>query len=296
MATYAKSTKTFYTIVIDVLTVVQEYGITIAVVLAMSFVTGIMSPFVIQRRLQFYADTLGHSMLLAIGLGYWLHLSENQLPYLYYSYSLVLALLLSYIKLKKNWDWTSINAVVFSLCTSAGILLINSAPGEQHEHSSHRILDTIVGTSLDSIQIIDLYSLLLVCAIFTVFVVFYRKDFILMAVSEKFASYNGVPIRLIEILFMMLISVGIAACIKMAGIILVTAFITLPGLIAKNFAQSFKSTLLSAAIMSLCSAVIGLCLAIVVHWRIAPTIVLVLATFLVISHYLPLIGKLKYSK
>ena len=106
-----------------------------------------------------------------------------------------------------------------------------------------------------------------------------------MAISfdEEFASISGLPSFIIYLIMMCLIALTVVALIKMLGVILVIAMLSIPAAIAGNYTHTLKRMMGYSVIITSISMLAGLWLAVELNQESGAMIVLVAALIFVIS-------------
>jgi zinc transport system permease protein len=92
------------------------------------------------------------------------------------------------------------------------------------------------------------------------FLTFYRQLF-LVTLDEELARVNGIMVGRINLAFMLLASMVVAAAIKIVGVLLVSALIVLPVMAALQWRLGFKRTIGLSLVLSEVSAGLGFLLA-----------------------------------
>ena len=121
----------------------------------------------------------------------------------------------------------------------------------------------------------------LAAVVIFVYAFFYNKIFSI-TFDEAFARATGTKVSAYNLMLAVIIAVVIVLAMNLVGALLITALIVFPALCAMRLFKSFKAVIISAAIISVCCAVIGLLVAIVYSTPVGCTIVAAdLAVFLV---------------
>ena len=114
-----------------------------------------------------------------------------------------------------------------------------------------------------------------------VFVLFYHKIFA-VTFDEGFASATGTNAKAYNTLIAVITAVVIVLAMKLVGALLISALIIFPALSAMRIFKNFFSVIISAAIISVLCAVIGIFIAILYGTPVGSTIVAAnIAVFLI---------------
>ncbi|USG65951.1 metal ABC transporter permease [Brevibacillus ruminantium] len=234
----------------------------------------ILGTFLIVRRLSMMADGLSHVTLSGVAAGMLLSkkvaLFQAVNPLFFgMLFSVVGSLFIE--RLRKVYKSYQDLAIPIILSTGLGLftVLISIAKGFNTDLYSY-LFGKIVTVSKD-----DLYALLGVAAVVlgTVFLIY--KELFAVSFDEEFARVSGVARRSINLWFMILVALTIAASMRIVGVLLISALITLPVAASLQIAKSFRQTILYAILFAEISVLSGLYFAYLLDWASGGTIVLV---------------------
>lgn len=224
---------------------------------------GALGPGIVWNRLGLLGDTISHSSLSVMAIGLILGLPEQSLLI---PFSVALGLGLALLRSHKILDTDSVLAVVFSGMMGVGLLLM-SATGV----NPTRLLFLLAG-DLSSAQAQDLF----IISVWTLLVIFYlmkfRKELRLITLQADLATIQGVRVKLHQTLLLVLICVSVAICVKLMGVILVTALFVTPALIARQFSTSASGHALLSIAFGLALSGAGLALGTALKLHVPPTI------------------------
>ena len=120
---------------------------------------------------------------------------------------------------------------------------------------------------------------------------FYKEMFIL-SFDEEYATVIGIP-KWIQFLFIIIVAMVISASMRVVGILLVSALITLPIAISMRITNGFKQLIISSIILGELSVVLGLVLAF--YMNISPGGVIV-ALLVIMLGLTMLLQKVNFKK
>lgn len=187
----------------------------------------ILGTFLIVRRLSMMADGLSHVTLSGVAAGM---LISKKIALFQAVNPLFFGMLFSVIgslfieRLRKVYKSYQDLAIPIILSTGLGLftVLISIAKGFNTDLYSY-LFGKIVTVSKE-----DLYALIGVAAVVlgTVFLIY--KELFAVSFDEEFARVSGVARRSINLWFMVLVALTIAASMRIVGVLLISALITLP--------------------------------------------------------------------
>lgn len=105
---------------------------------------------------------------------------------------------------------------------------------------------------------------------------FYR-EFLGISYDMEFTRLQGVPVGLVKGLFLILSALTVIVLMKVAGLIMVIALLTLPATIAGYFSRSLRQMMLIAGLLSMVFSITGLFLSWKLDLPSGPVIILIAA-------------------
>ena len=108
-------------------------------------------------------------------------------------------------------------------------------------------------------------------------------EFLALSFDEEYSSVVGVPVGLLYVVLLCLIALTVVLLIRVVGIILVIAFLTIPPTLARRFTHSLGRIMLLSVVLGLLFSFGGLWLAYEVDWPSGATIILLSGTVLILS-------------
>ena len=220
----------------------------IAAVLA-SICGGIIGTIAIEKKLISMSGGIAHASFGGIGLGYLLGFEPiwGGLAFAIGSSALV-------AKLPKNarMNADTMTGILWSFGMALGILFISMRPGYMPDMTSYLFGD-ILAVSSGSLIYMGVFT----AAVLLVFVMLYRY-IVLYLFDEEYAVATGMRTGFLKWIVYIIIPVGIIVLLKIVGVILTIALMTIPVSIAKMFCSSFGRVVTASVILSLAFCLIGL--------------------------------------
>ena len=81
---------------------------------------------------------------------------------------------------------------------------------------------------------------------------------LLASLNPSLAHARGVPVRVVEYLFVVLVTLVTVACLKIIGAVLVEALLLIPAAAARNISRSLPVLVTLAALIATFSCVVGI--------------------------------------
>jgi len=110
------------------------------------------------------------------------------------------------------------------------------------------------------------------------------EGFLAISFDEEFATAAGVPVEQVYLVLLSLVALTVVVLIRIVGVILVIAMLTIPATITWQFSHKLKQIMIISVLLSAAFTTEGLWLSYLLNLASGATIVLVsVATFLLSS-------------
>lgn len=249
-------------------------------------IIGLISPLVgiylVVRRLSLIADALAHVTLSGVAAGL---LLQKHVPWFQQVNPLHVGMLFSvggamFVErlrgLYRTYQELAI-PVVLSGGIGLGVVLISAADGFNVDVAGY-LFGSILAVGKD-----ELWWMVIVAALVLAVIFLFHKELFALSFDEESAMVSGIPYRWINILFSFSVALVIAASIRVVGILLVSALMTIPVAAALQIAGSFRRTMFYSLLFSETAVLCGLAAAYYLDWSSGGTIVLVSVLILVVT-------------
>lgn len=243
-------------------------------------VFGIMGTMVVNNRMAFFSDALGHSALTGIGLGVIIGLKDPLISML--AFALTMAVFLCLVKKMTTTSSDTIIGVFSASAVALGIVILSSGGGFS-KYSRFLIGDIL------SITITEIAALAIVLGLVLLYWFIFFNKLLLVSINPVMARSRGIKVLPAEALFTALVALIVTVSIQWVGILIINSLLILPAAAARNLAGNIHSYHLIAVLISILSGIAGLILSYYLGTAAGATIVLCNAFFFLGS----LIFKLK---
>ncbi len=215
---------------------------------AIALITALVGPFLVLRRLALLGDGLAHLAFGGVALGFLL----NYNPFLVALAVVIIGSFAVQRLISRNIYGDAAIAVVLSFGVGMGVLITGIVHGFTVD------LFTFLIGSILTLSSLDLWLIIAVLAVILVFGALYYRKILFMTFSEELAKLHQKDNTLVNLVFTLLVALAVAVSIRAVGILLVSALLVLPTLIALQVSRSMKSTIVIAVIASLLSMLAGI--------------------------------------
>jgi len=224
--------------------------------LLIGFIGPLIGTFLVVRRLSLLGDALSHVTLAGIAIGLFmekrLHVTMISPFQMGVVASIVGALSIEkFRKIYKGFEELGI-PIVLSGGVGLSVIFIALAQGFNTD-----LFNFLFG-SLSAVSKGDFYTILFIAIFVTVTITLFYKELLTLSFDEEHASVIGLHSKRIHFLFIVLIASVIAASIRIVGVLLVSALMTLPVATAMRYANSYKQLIVYSIIFGELSVIIGL--------------------------------------
>lgn len=224
----------------------------------------------VQFRMAFFSDAIGHSAFAGVALGVLLGID----PVLtMIAFGLFVAWAITMVRGKTELSPDTVIGVFFSTSIALGIAIISARKGLVRNLHSFLYGDLLTVTEA---EIAWMAGLLLLVGIFLYFCL---NRLLLLGVHEGFAMSLGVPVRLLEVAYALIVALVVTTAIRAVGILLVTALLVVPAAAARNIARGTAAAFWLAVAISLLSGFLGIAASYYLDTATGATVVLFTSLF-----------------
>lgn len=179
---------------------------------------------------------------------------------------------------KLRTSYSNYQEIAIPIIMSAGIALsaifISLADGFNQE-----IVGLLFG-SISAVSLSDLLTVVVISIVVVLFITLFYKELFILSFDEEYSRVINIP-KWIQFLFIVIVAMVISASMRVVGILLVSALITLPIAIAMRITKGFKQLIILSVIIGEFSVIMGLVLAF--YMNISPGGVIVVLLVLLLG-------------
>ena len=235
-------------------------------ILLVSPIFAIIGTMVVNKKMAFFSDALGHSALTGIAIGMLLGMTNMNISMILFA--VVFALLLNFIKSKTTYGADTIISVFSSIAIALGLAML-SQNGNFNKYSSYLVGDIL---SISETEIIYLAVAFILTIIFW-YALFNKINAV--SLNKTLAKSKGINTKLMENIFAVLIAIMVMISIRWIGILLINSLIILPAASSRNIAMNMRRDHLFSIIFALFSGIGGLIISYYTNIPTGPMIVII---------------------
>lgn len=259
----------------------MKYAFLAVLIIAPLF--GLMGTMIVNRKMAFFSDALGHSALTGIAVGVVFGVEDTNVSMVVFA--VVFALLLNQISSRISASTDTVISV-FSSCSIALGLAILSKGGNFSKYSS-----ILVGDIL-SITREEILYLILIFIITVVFWLFGFNRLLSVSLNRTLAGSRYTDSRRkafslswMENLFAVLTALIVMVSIKWVGILIINALLILPAASSRNISENMREYHFFSLLFSVFSSVLGLIVSYYVNVATGPSIVIIASLIYFITYF-----------
>jgi len=214
-----------------------------------SFAAGIMGSLIVVNRMVFLSGGIAHTSYGGIGLAVYFGLPIFLGASLF---AVGAALLIAALTMKKRHRLDTFIGLIWAVGMAIGVIFVDLTPGYNVDLMSY-----LFGSIL-AVTTPDLYFMGALLLIILFVVTFWYRDILAVSYDPEYAGLRGVNVRFFYTLILILSALTVVIAIKVVGLILVIAMLTIPVYIAEKLSNSLFSMMFLAGAIATLFTLIGL--------------------------------------
>jgi zinc transport system permease protein len=223
------------------------------------------------RGLAYLGDGLAHAAFGGIALGLFLGLKTPLLVAV--PFTAVAAIGIGMLRRKGGMRSDVAMAVLFAVCFAVGIVLLRKVKRTEEAFDPESLLFGSIFLVGDQ----DLYVVLGIASITTVFFLFVWTRIAYATFDEELARLSGIHVGWLETALLALLAAVVVAAIRLAGVVLVSAFLVIPAATGRMIGRSLAGVVGWAMLFGVLGVLLGFVGGHALDWPEGATIVLTLA-------------------
>ena len=239
-----------------------------------SIMCGIIGTLVVVNRIVFLSGGIAHAAYGGIGLAFFFGFS-----YLLgiLGFALLMAVIMAAVTLRTKQRADTIIGVLWAVGMALGVILLDLTPGYNVD-----LMGYLFGSIL-AVPSADLWLMVIINGLVILFAGYWYHDLVSLSYDEEFAQVRGVPVRLLYFLLIAMIALSVVMVIRVVGLILVIALLTIPPYIAEKYAGSLWGMMIYSVLLNIFFSITGLWLSFRFNLTSGASIIMVAAVCFFIS-------------
>ena len=234
--------------------------------ICVSLIGGALGCFIVWKKMAYFGDSLSHSSLLGIALGIALGINTTIGTFLV---CLLFASLLIFLQDKKILSNDTLLGILAHSSLSIGIVSI-SLLNKKVNLDSYLFGDILTVTPSELIW----FSFATLFVLIILYVIW--DKLVLITIDESIAKAERINTSFIQSVFLFLLIIFVATCVKIVGILLITSMLIIPAASARQISSSPLQMGFISSLIGVLSIILGLFSSVKLDTPTGPTIIVML--------------------
>ncbi|MCX6053131.1 MAG: metal ABC transporter permease [Campylobacterales bacterium] len=214
-----------------------------------SLISGIIGSLIVVNRMVFLAGGIAHAAYGGIGIAIFTGIPIFLGTTLF---AVVAALFMAFVTLNQKDKIDTFTGLIWAVGMAIGIILVDLTPGYNVDLMSY-LFGSILAVNRE-----DLYFMASLFVIIIVVMTFWYRDILAVSYDSEYAALSGINVKFFYTLILILSALTVVIAIKVVGLILVIALLTIPIYIAQNLSSSLYSMMIISGFVASCFTIVGL--------------------------------------
>jgi zinc transport system permease protein len=255
--------------------------------LLVSIACGVIGTYVVIKRVVFISGGIAHTAYGGIGLGYFLGISPTLGAVVF---SLLAAFGMGAVQRKTRQRADTVIGAMWAIGMAVGIIFIDLTPGYKADLMSY-----LFGSIL-AVPQSDLVMMVVLNLVIVLMVAMFYKELLAISFDEDFATVENIPVGWMNMILLGMIALTVVMLMRVVGLIMVIALLTLPAAISAQFVRQMKSMMILSSLLGMVFTTLGLFLSYFFNLTSGATIILVAGVAYLLSLLWKSSGHLVFRK
>jgi zinc transport system permease protein len=233
-----------------------------------SIAAGVIGTYIVIKRMSLISGSIAHTAFGGLGISY--YLSINPL-FGGVIFSLISAIIIALLRKNAKNRLDTLLSFLWATGMAIGLVFIFLTPGYATD------LFTYLFGNILLVSRFDLYMILILDVIILAIVYLMYNSFLAVTFDEEYCETRNMSTTIINIILFALIALTIVATIRVVGIVLMIAILTIPAATAQLFHKTVKKIMITSALITLISTISGLFISYYLDFATGPIIVLIIS-------------------
>lgn len=234
-------------------------------ILLITPIFGLLGTMVVNNKMAFFSDSIGHSALTGIAIGVIIGLHNPLLSLI--GFAIIMALGISIIKIRSTSSTDTIIGVFSSTAVSLGIVVL-SRNGGFTKYSNYLIGDLLSITNIEIFMLVFVFILIII-----LWLLIFNK-LLLISINSSLAGSRRINVFFYEAFFAIIIALVVSISIQWVGILIINSMLILPAASSRNIAKNIRQYHFYSILFAVISGIFGLILSFYLGTATGATIVL----------------------
>ncbi len=214
-----------------------------------SVACGIIGTLIVLNRIVFISGGIAHAAYGGVGIAYFLGFDP---VWGAIGFSLLSSIAMGLVHRRSQHQSDTVIGVMWAIGMAVGIIFVSLSPGYKADLMSY-LFGSILAVSTR-----DLWLMAGIAVVVAVFVGLFYRWLLALSFDETFATIRNTPVDFIYLLMICLIGLVVVISMRVVGLIMVIALLTIPPAIAQLFLKNMRAMMLLSVLLSALFCVAGL--------------------------------------
>ena len=234
--------------------------------LLVSIACGVIGTYVVIKRVFFISGGIAHTAYGGIGLGYFLGINPTLSAVVF---TLLAAFGMGMVERKTRQRADTVIGAMWAIGMAIGVIFIDLTPGYKPDLMSY-LFGSILAVPQGDLLMMAILNLVIILMV----IIFY-KELLAISFDEDFATVVNIPVSWMNMALLGMIALTVVMLMRVVGLIMVIALLTLPAAISARFVRQMKSMMVLSSILGMIFTTLGLFFSFFFNLTSGATIILV---------------------
>ncbi|MGB4594734.1 MAG: metal ABC transporter permease [Anaerolineaceae bacterium] len=216
-----------------------------------SIACGIIGTLVVLNRIVFISGGIAHAAYGGVGIAYYLGID----PIIgAIAFSVLSSLGMGWVHRRQHQRADTVIGVMWAIGMAIGIIFLSLSPGYKADLMSY-LFGSILAVSTS-----DLWLMGLIAGLALAFVAYFYRILLSISFDETFSTVRNLPVTPVYLAMIILIGLTVVISMRVVGLIMVIALLTIPPAIANLFLKDMAKIMLTSSLIAVAGSVLGLSL------------------------------------
>ncbi len=242
--------------------------------LGASVLCGVIGIYIILNKIVFISDGIAHAAFGGIGLGYFL--GYDPLAFGIVS-AVITALGIGMVSSRARVSEDTAIGVFMATGMALGIMLLTLSQGYARDLYGY-LFGNILAVTKSDVLLISVLTLIIISLVILLY-----KEFLLLSFDPIYAQAIGLPVQSLRLLLLAMVAFSVVILIKIVGIIMVIALLTIPGAISRRHMSGLPAIMAGSIFLGMVFVTVGLLISYELNVPSGATIILTAAVAFFLS-------------
>jgi zinc transport system permease protein len=233
-----------------------------------SIAAGVIGTYIVVKRMSLISGSIAHTAFGGLGISYFLNANPLIGGVIF---SLISAVSIALFRKNARNRIDTLLSFLWATGMAIGLVFIFLTPGYATD------LFTYLFGNILLVSRFDLYMILLLDIFILAIVYLMYNSFLAVTFDEEYSETRNMPVTLVNMILFALIALTIIATIRVVGIVLMIAILTIPAATAQMFHKTVKKIMITSSLITLFASISGLFISYYLNFATGPIIVLIIS-------------------